>query len=116
MTGAELISKAAALEAARKVDSYAWSDFASVVEGLPAFDPIKELDRRYPGYGVLPRDCIERTLSAQPAAAWIEMPGYTDDRGRPRRDFGCSNCHCKWTTPEDREPPETCPFCGAAME
>ena len=48
-------------------------------------------------------------------AEWVEMPGYTDDRGRPRRDFGCSGCHSKWTTPEDREPPVVCPFCGAAM-
>ena len=35
----------------------------------PEYDPCAELDKRYPGYGVLPRDCIERTLrgSREPA-------------------------------------------------
>lgn len=30
----------------------------------PGYDPTEELDKRYPGYGVLPRECIERTLKA----------------------------------------------------
>ena len=32
---------------------------------LRVFDPLYELDKRYPGYSVLPRDCIERTLGAE---------------------------------------------------
>lgn len=33
----EWIDKEMLLEAAKKLDSYAWSDFASLVDGLPAF-------------------------------------------------------------------------------
>lgn len=35
----KLIDKELLLEAARKLDSYAWSDFASLVESLPAITP-----------------------------------------------------------------------------
>lgn len=48
-------------------------------------------------------------------AKWVMMYPYKDALGRPRFDFACSACHCKYTCPEDQEPPTTCPFCKATM-
>lgn len=65
--GRELISRAAAIEAVRHdLDWLGSRDGPAAVSALMrlrVFDPIYELDRRYPGYSVLPRDCIERTLA-----------------------------------------------------
>ena len=62
----ELISRAAAIEAVRHdldwLGSRDGPAAVSAIMRLRVFDPIYELNRRYPGYSVLPRDCIERTL------------------------------------------------------
>ena len=64
--GHELISRAAAIEAVRHdldwLGSRDGPAAVSAIMRLRVFDPIYELNRRYPGYSVLPRDCIERTL------------------------------------------------------
>ena len=60
--GHELISRAAAVSALMR---------------LRVFDPIYELNRRYPGYSVLPRDCIERTLA--PVRLTTEGAGANDE-------------------------------------
>ena len=67
----ELISRAEAIEAVKHdLDWLGSRDGPAAVSALMrlrVYDPIYELDRRYPGYSVLPRDCIERTLTPAPA-------------------------------------------------
>lgn len=55
MKTVELIDKAAVLEAAKKLDSYAWSDFAALVEGQPV---IRLPEDALPGRPD-DRDCID---------------------------------------------------------
>ena len=66
----ELISRNAAIEAVRSdlewLGSRDGPAAVSAIMRLRVFDPIYELNRRYPGYSVLPRDCIERTMTPEP--------------------------------------------------
>ena len=62
----EMISRKEAIEAVRyELDWLGSRDGPAAVSALMrlrVFDPVYELNKRYPGYSVLPRDCIERTL------------------------------------------------------
>ena len=65
----ELISRREAIEAVKHdLDWLGSRDGPAAVSALMrlrVFDPVYELNKRYPGYSVLPRDCIERTLGVQ---------------------------------------------------
>lgn len=65
----ELISRREAIEAVKHdLDWLGSRDGPAAVSALMrlrVFDPVYELNKRYPGYSVLPRDCIERTLGAE---------------------------------------------------
>lgn len=62
----EMISRKEAIEAVRyELDWLGSRDGPAAVSALMrlrVFDPVYELNKRYPGYSVLPRECIERTL------------------------------------------------------
>lgn len=64
--GREMISRKEAIEAVRHdlvwLGSRDGPAAVSALMRLRVFDPVYELNKRYPGYSVLPRDCIERTL------------------------------------------------------
>ena len=65
----EMISRKEAIEAVRQDLEWLGSRDApaavSALMRLRVFDPIYELNKRYPGYSVLGRACIERTLGVQ---------------------------------------------------
>ena len=65
----ELISRREAIEAVKHdLDWLGSRDGPAAVSALMrlrVFNPVYELNKRYPWYSVLPRDCIERTLGAE---------------------------------------------------
>ena len=71
--GHELISRKEAIEAVRHdldwLGSGDGSAAVSAIMRLRVFDPIYELNKQYPGYSVLPRDCLERMLGCENGVA-----------------------------------------------